>query len=213
MTTEIGTRVAYYRKRATRPDGKKLTVQALADRCSALGLPLGRVTIAKLESGLRQGITPAEVLVLAAALDVAPTDLLLPIAGSATTEALPGLRVGTWEALRMVRRHPQAVTAERRAGRVHADLRSRNRRDRRQPPAQAPGLRSRMGRPRTPSFVSPGGELDAETMDRQRASLRLIREPIEEVLGLIRAEMSRRDMLLPDLPEDLHLALQARDGD
>ncbi len=213
MTTEIGTRVAYYRKRATRPDGKKLTVQALADRCSALGLPLGRVTIAKLESGLRQGITPAEVLVLAAALDVAPTDLLLPIAGSATTEALPGLRVGTWEALqwfdgtlRLSRQSAAqgefTLTFARGTDETDASL-----------------LRKHQGYVRAwddpvrhPSFP-PGGELDAETMDRQRASLRLIREPIEEVLGLIRAEMSRRDMLLPDLPEDLHLALQARDGD
>jgi len=87
MTAGIGKRIAVHRER------RKMTVQAVADRCADLGLPIGRVTITKLEGGKRQAITPAELTVLAAALEAAPIDLLYPIGYEKDIEVLPGLRI------------------------------------------------------------------------------------------------------------------------
>jgi transcriptional regulator with XRE-family HTH domain len=87
MTAGIGKRIAVHRER------RKLTVQAVADRCVDLGLPIGRVTITKLEGGKRQAITPAELAVLAAALETAPIDLLYPIGYEKDIEVLPGMRI------------------------------------------------------------------------------------------------------------------------
>jgi transcriptional regulator with XRE-family HTH domain len=201
MTAEIGKRVAYFRKRATPPDGKKLTVQALADRCSRLGLPLGRVTIAKLETGLRQTITPAEVLVLAAALEVSPVELLLPIGREPDAEMLPGHRIGTWEALqwfdgelKLARESAEqgAMTLlfARRGEETDVEILRRH---------QA-YVHEWEDRRRHPVFGDPE-EMDAAALERRRASL----QPIEELLRVTRAEMVRRGMLLPDLPENLDL--------
>lgn len=73
-----------------------MTVQALADRCEELGLPLGRVTITKLERGMRQAVTPGELMVLAVALRVSPVELLYDVKQpDKTTEILPGAGVST----------------------------------------------------------------------------------------------------------------------
>ena len=98
LTADIGKRVAWFRQRATDADGKRLTVQALADRCAELGLPLARLTITKLERGLRQAITPAEIMVLAAALDVSPVELIFPVGRQNRTEVLPGIEGRTQDA-------------------------------------------------------------------------------------------------------------------
>lgn len=99
VAAQVGERIAYFRASATDARGRKLTAQALADRCADLGLPLGRPTIAKLEKGLRQSITVAEVAVLAKALNVSPADLIFPLGKSATVEVLPGQHSGTWDAV------------------------------------------------------------------------------------------------------------------
>lgn len=94
MTAGIGRRIAAHRER------RKMTVQAVADRCADLGLPIGRVTITKLEGGKRQAITPAELAVLAAALETAPIDLLYPIGYEENIEVFPGVRFDPHHALR-----------------------------------------------------------------------------------------------------------------
>lgn len=86
----IGRRVAYYRERGTDERGRKLTAQALADRCGELGHPLDRSVIAKLEKGHRAHVTVADWLVLARALGVAPVQLLMPFGIGDPTELLPG---------------------------------------------------------------------------------------------------------------------------
>lgn len=93
LTKTVGKRVAYYRQRRTDKRGHKLTAQGLAELCTELGLPTGRPAIAKLESGIRQSITMAEVLVLAKALEVAPVHLLIPVGYAAEFEVLPGMYV------------------------------------------------------------------------------------------------------------------------
>src|ERR1035438_6536333 len=100
MTAGIGERVARFRKRAADANGKQMTVQALADRCAELGLPLGRLTITKLERGNRQAVTPAEVMVLALALEVPPVELIFPVGQSEDVEILPGRKVPPLDGLR-----------------------------------------------------------------------------------------------------------------
>lgn len=97
ITARIGRRVEHFRT-SSRPDGKKLTVQALADRCSSLGLPLDRSVLAKLEKGLRQTITVGEVLVLAKALEVPPLLLIIPVGDAELWEVFPGYEVPPWSA-------------------------------------------------------------------------------------------------------------------
>lgn len=94
LTKMIGTRVAFYRARATSGTGRKLTAQGLADRCTELGLPTDRPAIAKLEVGLRKTLTIAELLVLAKALDVPPFALLFPVGYVADVPVLPGREAG-----------------------------------------------------------------------------------------------------------------------
>jgi transcriptional regulator with XRE-family HTH domain len=100
IAAAVGQRVAHFREAMKDDRGRKLTAQALADRCAELGLPLGRPTISKLEKGLRQTITVDEVLVLAAALEVAPLLLLFPVGAEETVEVLPGVAVPVFPAAR-----------------------------------------------------------------------------------------------------------------
>lgn len=68
-----------------------MSAQQLADRCAELGMPaLNRTTIANLENGRRSSVALAEVLILAAALDVAPAALAFPVGYTAALEYLPG---------------------------------------------------------------------------------------------------------------------------
>lgn len=75
-----------------------MSVLALVARCSELGMPLDRSVIAKLERGLRQSLTLAELLVLARALNVPPLRLVFPVGTAARAEVLPGVEVDTWQA-------------------------------------------------------------------------------------------------------------------
>jgi hypothetical protein len=95
FTASVGERVAYFRSLATDAKGRKMTAQALSDRCKELGLPMHRVVIAKLEKGLRESVTAAEILVLAAALDIPPILLIFPLRNQ-EAELLPGKMVPAW---------------------------------------------------------------------------------------------------------------------
>ena len=99
VAASVGRRVAYFRERTTDEHGRKLTAQALADRCAQLGLPLARPTIAKLEKGFRETITVGEVQVLARALGVSPLMLLFPLGQAETAEVLPGKNVTPFDAM------------------------------------------------------------------------------------------------------------------
>lgn len=96
VTHRVGQRVAYFRKRI---GPKGITAQELADRCEALGHALDRTVIAKLESGKRQSVTVADLVVLASALGVSPVALVIPVDQAETVEILPGRDVPTYEAM------------------------------------------------------------------------------------------------------------------
>ncbi|MFE5852518.1 helix-turn-helix domain-containing protein [Streptomyces sp. NPDC056500] len=100
IARRIGRQVAFYRGRID--DGRPklgITAQSLADRCTALGLPIDRTVVAKLEKGVRQTITVGELMVFARALDVPPVALLFDLRAP-TTEVLPEVEANTWDALK-----------------------------------------------------------------------------------------------------------------
>jgi transcriptional regulator with XRE-family HTH domain len=72
---------------------RKMSAQQLADRCAELGLPIARSVLANLESGRRETLSVAELLVLAKALEVAPILLLFPLGHQDTIEVVPGEQV------------------------------------------------------------------------------------------------------------------------
>ena len=67
----------------------------LADATTRLGYPITRSQIANYESGRKQSLDVAELMVLAAALDVAPLELLFPGKADSPVKRLPGQTVPT----------------------------------------------------------------------------------------------------------------------
>lgn len=185
-------------------------MQALASRTAELGLPIGRPTLTKLESGTRQGISPAELLVLAAALEVAPVDLLIPVGHQAGFEILPRHVVDPWLALqwfdgelRVARESTAqgALTLLRAMGVTdETDVALVRRHD---------YFAQQWGRQfaRLENFGD-----DPERVEFGRRMVREIQATYEEGLGIIRAEMTRREMLLPELPEGMDLGEQPEGG-
>ncbi|MFE0189271.1 helix-turn-helix domain-containing protein [Streptomyces sp. NPDC058989] len=79
---------------------QKMSAQRLSDRCAELGMEVPRATISNLENGRRTSVSVAELLVLAAALDVPPATLVFPVGYAEQTEALPGAMTPPYEAVR-----------------------------------------------------------------------------------------------------------------
>ncbi len=77
-----------------------MSMQKLADRTAELGVAIPRSVLANLESGRRETVSVAEVLVLAAALNVAPIELMCPVGFDKQTEMLPGRMMDPLDAMR-----------------------------------------------------------------------------------------------------------------
>ncbi|WP_051737809.1 hypothetical protein [Pseudonocardia halophobica] len=95
LAAQIGQRVLHFRQ-WHKP---KLSVQVVADRCAAAGHPLDRSVIAKIEKGQRRTVTVADILALAAALEVTPVALIFPLGEQEEFQVLPNRRVTTWRAV------------------------------------------------------------------------------------------------------------------
>ncbi|WP_232499631.1 helix-turn-helix domain-containing protein [Agromyces humatus] len=95
LAESVGRQVKRYRER---PESK-MSAQALADRTAELGHEIKRSVIANLESGRRDFVSVADLLVLAKALDVPPMALLIPIEGGGTVEILNGAFSDPWHAV------------------------------------------------------------------------------------------------------------------
>ncbi len=93
LTARIGREVKRLREEGGE---KKLSAQWLADRTAELGHPIPRTTISETEQGKRSTITLQEVLVLAAALEVPPIQLLYPDIPDGKVEMLPGQTKTSW---------------------------------------------------------------------------------------------------------------------
>jgi transcriptional regulator with XRE-family HTH domain len=78
----------------------RLTGQQLADDTERLGYPITRSQIANYESGRKQSLDVAELLVLAAALGVPPVALLFPNLPDGDVEVLPGQVMASADAMR-----------------------------------------------------------------------------------------------------------------
>lgn len=76
---------------------KGMSAQQLSDRCAAIGMPIQRSVLANLESGRRTTVTIAEIIILAAALEVPALALVFPAGYEKTFEGLPGKSGGTYE--------------------------------------------------------------------------------------------------------------------
>jgi transcriptional regulator with XRE-family HTH domain len=75
-----------------------MTAHRLADATAELGYPVPRSVIANLESGRRDSVAVAELLVLARALGVPPLTLVFPLGQEQEMEVLPRTVVPTWQA-------------------------------------------------------------------------------------------------------------------
>lgn len=79
--------------------GRGMSAQQVADKTASLGYPVSRSQIANYESGRKQSLDIAELLVIAATLDVPPISLLFGGHPDRDVEVLPGQTVQTTEAL------------------------------------------------------------------------------------------------------------------
>jgi transcriptional regulator with XRE-family HTH domain len=83
-------------------DRRKLSLQRLADSTDEFGMPIPRNVLANLESGRRDYISVAEVLILAAVLSVSPMELICPAGYDEVIELLPGRMMDPLQASRWV---------------------------------------------------------------------------------------------------------------
>ncbi|AXI76949.1 helix-turn-helix domain-containing protein [Peterkaempfera bronchialis] len=92
LTRRVGTQVAAHRKRLG------WTGAELVSACERLGYTkLSASAVSKIETGGRDGLTLAELLVLAEALDVPPVSLVFPLSGGDVHKS-PIKAVTPWEA-------------------------------------------------------------------------------------------------------------------
>jgi transcriptional regulator with XRE-family HTH domain len=92
LTRVVAGEVRRYREK------RRMSTQRLDERTAELGMRIPRSVLANLESGRRNTVSAAEILVLAAALDVPPALLLLPIGRVEQMDALPDLPLPPWQA-------------------------------------------------------------------------------------------------------------------
>jgi hypothetical protein len=187
-----------------------MSVQNLADLTAELGMEIPRSVLANLEGGRRDTISVAEVLVLAAALNVSPLELIFPVGFDEQMEILPGRIVDPLAAMRWftgerkldivdvgtILSRPD-TTAEQSSPylvRSHDELIGHLRTQE----ANA----SRAVADATAKGADEGARATASYWMRNVADFR---EFIREALRNLRAEMRVRGMLLPDLPPDLEV--------
>ena len=206
MARQVAREVRRYRE-MRRP---RMSVQRLADRTAELGMPIPRSVLANLESGRRDTVSVAEVLVLAAALDVAPIELISPVGFDKETEMLPGSTMDPLYAMRWF------------TGELKLDISGDGAWTMRTPGTAEQSStylveyhEELINRLRTQEADAARALADASVEsadDRALAEARYKigaaeewRDFIREPLRRVRAEMRDRGMLLPELPPDIRL--------
>jgi len=206
MARQVAREVRRYRE-MRRP---RMSVQRLADRTAELGMPIPRSVLANLESGRRDTVSVAEVLVLAAALDVAPIELISPVGFDKETEMLPGSTMDPLYAMRWF------------TGELKLDISGDGAWTMRTPGTAEQSSTylveyhdELINRLRTQEADAARALADASVEgadDRALAEARYKigaaeewRDFIREPLRRVRAEMRDRGMLLPELPPDIKL--------
>ncbi len=74
------------------------SAQWLADETERLGFPISRAAIANYESGRKKGLDVAELLTLAAAMQIPPLALIFPDLPDGPVELLPNVTTTSWDA-------------------------------------------------------------------------------------------------------------------
>jgi hypothetical protein len=187
----------------------KMSAQQLADRTAELGMPIPRSVLANLESGRRETVSVAEVLVLAAALGVAPIELISPVGFDQQTEMLPGREMDPLSAMRWFTGELKlditgAATTLRQPGTAeqsstylveyHDELINR--------------LRTQEADAARALADARAEGADDRALGEARYKISAAeewRDFIREPLRRVRAEMRDRGMLLPELPPDIKL--------
>lgn len=90
LTRRVAAQVRYWREQ------RGMTALQLARRTDQLGYHLPRSILANLENNRRDTISVAELLILAAALDVPPVLLIAPVGRERDLEVLPGTPATPW---------------------------------------------------------------------------------------------------------------------
>lgn len=90
FTHQVGLTIRTWRKR------RRLTLDHLSRRTTALGCHVPLTVLTNLELGRRESVGAAELVVIAAALNVSPIQLLAPIGEVDEQEILPGMQVSPW---------------------------------------------------------------------------------------------------------------------
>lgn len=89
-----------------RREARQMSAQQLADACGKIGLDISRSTLADLENGRRVTFTVAELLVIAAALEIPPLRLIIPL-DRESAELLPGQEINPWTAMQQFTSEPR----------------------------------------------------------------------------------------------------------
>jgi transcriptional regulator with XRE-family HTH domain len=191
-----------------------VSAQQLSDACAERGLEISRSTIADLENGRRESISVAELIVVAACLQVSPIMLMLPVLREETIEMLPGRTMFTWQAGKWIRgdgflvdigpddmltvdslgpdEQVSAVALQQmhdgEVARWHNNYEALRRESARQVPDDG-GDRARL----------------EESLGMYRFSL----EHSQQIIANVRAMMRERGLLTPGIPTELLLALRA----
>lgn len=191
MAADIGQRVARLREE------RGISAQQLADRCSDLGLPaMSRIVITRLENGRREAVSTAELAVLAAALDVAPVELLFPVGSQDLTEALPGQE---WRTLYTVQWFIGKLKLDGFGG-FYRPQRLADQTD----TALLEEHEDTIGE--WEKYLQRQIELNpmqSDEADREWNLVRTYMDRLEGTLRAVRSEMRHRGMLLPDLGSDV----------
>jgi transcriptional regulator with XRE-family HTH domain len=192
-----------------------MSAQQLADRCAELGMPIARSVLANLESGRRESVSAAEIMILAQALDVPPVLLMFPLGRVEAIEYLPGQQMPPWDAMMWFSgRHGVEIVRlyERHSNLVEQwKLRHRGLR-------HAETIRERQTHEALlieAEVLSAAQEAVSEVTDEPSRNAQLLREWVEETELLIRSirrQMLEHGLILPELPPELSYIDADREG-
>ncbi len=209
MARQVAREVRRYREKQQ----LRMSVQRLADRTAELGMPIPRSVLANLESGRRETVSVAEVLVLAAALNVAPIELMCPVGFDKETEMLPGSMMDPLHAMRWftgelkldisgdgawtMRTPSSGERSSANLLKYHDQLLSKLDSEEAKAREALRAVADAVGEEADESARGAARDL----MIRVEEWREFIREPLRQT----RTEMRERGMQLPDLPADLEL--------
>jgi transcriptional regulator with XRE-family HTH domain len=164
---------------------RKMSAQQLADECARLGhTALQRTVISNLENGRRRDVSVADVLVLAAALEVAPAALLFPAGYVPEVEYLPGQTSAPLEAAEWFAGAHAADDSALALTRRHRDLERR--------------IRSVYRRMWEQGIAEQ--RYGAELEDAEAEAGREMARELDDQLRELREEMTARGLEVPPLP-------------